>query len=485
MVKLLPGKKNLLKPGFNGLATILVLCLSFTVWGHHNHDISLTAENSGEKQPQLTLTKTASPQTYSAEDQEISYTITVSNTGTETLTNVLVTDPLTGLTALIIVMPPDASHEYTDTYLIEFDDLLNGSVENTATAQGFDPEMNEVSVSATEIIFAELDDLEVVLVSQTDVLCFGEASGAAEIAVSGGLEPYAITWFTEPIQTGNLATNLPAGSFVVDVTDTTGVSLQLTVNINQPEAPLHNTYEITPLRCHGDMDGAINVEVFGGTPPYNFLWDTGETTQNLSQLGAGSYALIIEDSHGCVMEETFTLSQPDQLTLTNINISGVVCKEDEEGMIQFTVSGGTAPYTFLWNDGSTEPGRINIPGGEYYVHVSDANGCELFYDFFVPYQAEDCELRISQGLSPNGDGFNDYWAINGLIRFPQHVVKVFNRYGTLVFEASPYFNDWDATPNRGRVATGSDGKLPAGTYFYVIELEPGTQPETGYIYIAR
>jgi gliding motility-associated-like protein/uncharacterized repeat protein (TIGR01451 family) len=438
-----------------------------------------------QKQPQLTLTKTATPQTYSAEDEEITYTITVTNTGTETLTNVLVSDPLTGLTALIIVMPPDASHEYTETYLIDFDDLLNGSVENTATATGFDPEMNEISVSATEIITAELDALEMLLVSQTDVLCFGEATGAATVAVSGGLEPYAITWYTDPVQSGPAAINLPAGTFVVEATDTTGASVQLEVTISQPEEPLDIMAELTHLLCHDDTDGAIVVEVFGGTPPYTFLWSSGETTQNISQLGAGSYTLTIEDYHGCTMEETFILQQPDPLAINNISITGVLCKEDPEGAIAFTVSGGTEPYAFNWDDGFSGKDRDGLTGGDYLLEVTDANGCGLWYDFFVPYQAEDCELRISQGLSPNGDGFNDFWNINGLIRYPQHVVRVFNRYGTLVFEASPYFNDWEATPNRGRTATGPDGKLPAGTYFYVIELEPGVQHETGYIYIAR
>jgi large repetitive protein len=433
--------------------------------------------------PSLVVTKTAEPQVYSFAGEEITYTITVSNTGNAILTDVVVTDPLTGLDTTIEELLPGATVTFTETYIITYEDLFEGSVVNTAIALGFDPEGNDVTESDTETIYVILDDIEIILVSQTDVLCFGDETGSAEIQIVGGLYPYTITWYTDPEQTGLVATNLPAGTYVVIVTDALGNTTQLTVVITQPAAPLNITYQVTNVLCNGNNTGAIDVEVFGGTEPYSFLWSNGSTTQNLSNLIAGNYSLQIEDAHGCMLSLETTVTQPPALSISNISIEGVLCKEDEEGSIQFTVGGGVAPYTYLWSNNATTAGLVNVPGGDYWVIVTDANGCELAYDFFVPFEVEDCEFRIPQGLSPDGDGFNDLWEINGLVRFPNNVVRIYNRWGTLIFEAAPYQNNWDGRPNRGTGSAGSNGILPTGTYFYVIELQPGMKPITGYIYL--
>ncbi|MEE4177750.1 MAG: HYR domain-containing protein [Bacteroides sp.] len=435
--------------------------------------------------PSLLVTKTADPQTYSNVGEEINYTITVTNNGNATLTDVVVTDPLTGLDFTIETLLPGETATFNETYIITYDDLFNGSVENTALASGFDPEDNEVTQSDTEIIYVVLDELQITLVSQTNVLCFGDETGAAEVQVAGGLYPYTIIWYTDPEQTGTTATNLPAGTYVVIVTDALGNTATITVIITQPEAPLNITYQVTNVLCNGAATGAVDVQVFGGTPPYSFNWSNGATTQNISELFAGTYSAIIEDANGCLLDLEVEITEPDALYISDIVIEGVLCMVDEEGSIQFSVGGGVTPYTYLWSNGATTAGLVNVPGGDYWVEVTDANGCLLSYDFFVPYQEEDCELRFPQGVSPDGDGFNDTWVINGLIRFPNNNLRIFNRWGTIVFEAAPYQNDWDGRPNRGRPADGPDGILPTGTYFYVIELEPGMNIHSGYIYLVK
>jgi gliding motility-associated-like protein/uncharacterized repeat protein (TIGR01451 family) len=435
--------------------------------------------------PSLLVTKTADPQTYSNVGEEISYTITLTNNGNATLTDVVVTDPLTGLDFTIETLLPGETATFYETYIITYEDLYNGSVENIAFAAGFDPEGNEVAQSDSEIIYVVLDELQITLVSQTNVLCFGDETGAAEVQVTGGLYPYTIIWYTDPEQTGTEATNLPAGTYVVIVTDALGNTAQLTVTITQPDAPLNITYQLTNVLCNGAATGAVDVEIFGGTQPYTFQWSNGATTASINDLLAGSYSLLIEDANGCILELEVEITQPDALNISNINIVGVLCMEDQEGSIMFTVNGGVPPYTYFWSNEATSAGLVNVAGGDYSVEITDANGCVLSYDFFIPYQEEDCELRFPQGVTPNADGFNDYWVINGLIRFPNNKLRIFNRWGTIVYEAYPYKNDWDGRPNRGRPADGPDGILPSGTYFYVIELEPGMDPISGYIYLVK
>jgi len=147
--------------------------------------------------------------------------------------------------------------------------------------------------------------------------------------------------------------------------------------------------------------------------------------------------------------------------------------------------GGTAPYTFLWNSGSTEHNLYNVVEGDYEVTITDVNGCELVVAFYVHYLEEECLLYIPGAITPNNDGYNDVFFIRGLHRNPDNALTIFNRYGSLVFEASPYQNDWDGVPNRGRVRTDADGRLPAGTYYYILVPEPGEKPLTGYVYLIK
>jgi len=97
----------------------------------------------------------------------------------------------------------------------------------------------------------------------------------------------------------------------------------------------------------------------------------------------------------------------------------------------------------------------------------------------------DCDVLVQGAITPDGDGINDVLRITGLDCYPNNTLQIFNRWGTLVYEASPYRNDWDGVPNRGRVVTEADGRLPAGTYYYVLEFEPGEKPLSGYIYLIK
>jgi gliding motility-associated-like protein/uncharacterized repeat protein (TIGR01451 family) len=434
--------------------------------------------------PELTITKTADRETYNNEDEIIEYTLIVTNTGNVTLTDITIDDPLTGFNEFIASLAPAETISLTTTYTVIYADLIAGSITNTATAST-NYNGTDLIRSDTEIVLYELLDPEInIIIVTSDVLCFGESTGTAEAIISGGLQPYNITWWTDPVQTGPMAFDIPAGTYVVMVTDTLGNTAQETFTINQPLEPLNILEYITDVGCHGEQSGFIEIEVFGGTQPYSFLWSNGETTQNIYNLAAGMYSLLIEDVNGCILETEFEITEPDPLFISNIEITGTVCITDETGIVTFDTNGGVPPYSYLWSNGSNEHHLINVVSGDYSVEITDSNGCTLNYDFYIPYETEDCELIISQGFSPNGDGFNDFWVIDRIISYPQNKVQVFNRWGTLVYEASPYNNDWDSTPNRGRIFDSS-GKLPAGTYYYLITLEPGGEIITGWVYIAR
>jgi gliding motility-associated-like protein len=99
---------------------------------------------------------------------------------------------------------------------------------------------------------------------------------------------------------------------------------------------------------------------------------------------------------------------------------------------------------------------------------------------------DNCALLVSKGFSPNGDGENDFWLIEGILAYPDNNTKIFNRWGNLVFQKDGYDNDevvWGGQSEGGLIL--GENEVPDGTYFYVIELGNGERPVSGYIVVKR
>lgn len=129
------------------------------------------------------------------------------------------------------------------------------------------------------------------------------------------------------------------------------------------------------VSCFGGNDGFVEVEASGGTPPYTYNLN-GLNTSNSSTLTAGTYNISITDAVGEQSELTAIISEPTLLegTLTTTNIS---CNGGDDGTIDLTVIGGTAPYSYLWSNGSTSEDLSGLTAGAYSVLVTDANACIL------------------------------------------------------------------------------------------------------------
>ncbi|MEO0526487.1 MAG: gliding motility-associated C-terminal domain-containing protein, partial [Bacteroidota bacterium] len=93
-------------------------------------------------------------------------------------------------------------------------------------------------------------------------------------------------------------------------------------------------------------------------------------------------------------------------------------------------------------------------------------------------------LNIFSEFSPNGDGVNEFFQIDCITRFPNNTLKVYNRWGNIVFETEAYANDWDGISN-GRAVVNKGEKLPVGTYYYILDLGDGSRPIADWLYINR
>jgi len=131
------------------------------------------------------------------------------------------------------------------------------------------------------------------------------------------------------------------------------------------------------VSCFGGNNGAVDVTVTGGTMPYSYVWNTGDVTEDLSNLTAGNYTVSITDANGCTFSLVTTVTQPNGPLSPSIVMTPVGCFADSTGSINLTVTGGTPPYQYYWSNGDTTANLTNLTGGSYSVYIVDSNSCNI------------------------------------------------------------------------------------------------------------
>ena len=208
---------------------------------------------------------------------------------------------------------------------------------------------------------------------------------------------------------------------------------------------LTETINATNNLCYGVCNGALASTPVGGTPPYQYLWNTFGTDSMITGLCAGHYTLLLTDSNGCHISDTADLTQPAQYIVTGA-VTNVACSGFNTGAVNLTISGGTSPYTFAWSNQATTQNITTLTSGPYSVTVTDAHGCTQIASFYVG-QSEGIHTNVSL-YQPRCAGGNDGFisvAVTGGI--------------------APYRYSWSTTPTQiGATATN----LVAGTYTLTI-----------------
>ncbi|HCM60073.1 MAG TPA: hypothetical protein DIS74_06835, partial [Bacteroidales bacterium] len=339
--------------------------------------------------------------------------------------------------------------------------------------------------SDTTLTITEPLPFSAVIDNTVDVTCNGGTDGAVNVTLEGGTQPYTISWTGPDGWTASTATitGLGAGTYSLTVTDLNGcASFSYIEVITEPAAieitgSLISDYGGFGVTCPGSADGSISVTAQGGTPPLEFTWTgPGGFTSNelsLTSLSAGTYNLAIVDAAGCVLNEDYTLTAPESMSISAVT-TDASCPDTPDGSIALTVTGGSGTLAFLWNDGVTSTNRIAILPGDYTVTVTDENGCEQTSIVTLGVIGENC-LRVYEIITPNGDGRNDTWHLRNAELYPDAEVFVYTRWGKLVYHSANATDQWDGTFN---------GKLlPNDSYHYVIHLNNGSEPRTGIISI--
>ena len=210
----------------------------------------------------------------------------------------------------------------------------------------------------------------------TDVLCNGDSTGSATAIVNGGTPPYTYSWNTGA--TTNSISGVPAGTYIVTVTDSNSCVIVGSFVISEPPAIVCASSS-TPAGCNGGANGTATVTAAGGVQPYQFEWNTvpPQFSHTATGLSAGTYTVTITDANGCTETCSATVSQAPALTCNTDVIKDLDCFGDTTAKAMVNVSGGTPPYTYFWSTNPAQTTQVanSLGAGSYSVIVTDAQGC--------------------------------------------------------------------------------------------------------------
>jgi hypothetical protein len=205
-----------------------------------------------------------------------------------------------------------------------------------------------------------------------NVNCFGESNGSIALAASGGTPNYTYNWGNG--NTSQNYTGLAAGTFTATVTDNNGCSTTTTNTVTQPSMALSATMNGTNITCNGASNGLANVVTNGGTSPYTYIWSVGATNEYVGSLDVGTYNVSITDANNCATTASIAITQPDILVTSSVATAQSSPNVDN-GTATVSVTGGSAPYSYVWSNGENTATISNLAPGTYSVIVTDASGC--------------------------------------------------------------------------------------------------------------
>ncbi len=209
----------------------------------------------------------------------------------------------------------------------------------------------------------------------------GQADGNISLTVTGGKPPYQFQWdsLANFAQTPQLK-NVPGGLYSLLITDDQGCEQPVDIALDEQNAPQIALDSISIQRpaCHGLKNGKMAVQAAGSA--WTYLWSSGETTAQASQLAGGRVTLRVTDSSGCAAFGGWQLDEPDPIR-TSVKIENVRCPGEKNGAVQLAARGGHGgPYRYHWSNGWSGERIGGLEGGVYRCTIWDVAGCKQLKD---------------------------------------------------------------------------------------------------------
>lgn len=215
------------------------------------------------------------------------------------------------------------------------------------------------------------------LVDTNMTKCYKDSNGVAIVAVTGGVYPYTYNWAPSTTETDSVVNTLKAGIHRVIVVDNNLCRDTLkNIVINQPDT-MTFVFTQTQATCYDSLTGRAKVTVTGGTPTYTYAWSTGGTNDSIMNYHSGIYNVTVKDFNLCTKSGSVTITQP-AVYASAYTIDSAKCNGSSTGKAKIQVAGNNAPYTYLWNDGTTKDSIINKLSGQFTVITTDTKGCKKY-----------------------------------------------------------------------------------------------------------
>ncbi|GAA4274599.1 T9SS type A sorting domain-containing protein [Aquimarina gracilis] len=268
---------------------------------------------------------------------------------------------------------------------------------------------SEVLIRATDTTYTFIEpELLQVSLQSTSISCDAGNDGTATVSITGGTAPYHIEWSTG--ETTATATDLISGTYIAYVTDSRGCQASGRVFVEQPGGIVVTVNTQKDPTCFDGNDGEIALTVTGGTPPFMYQWDTGETSISLSNLSAGVYTLSITDDEGCKAFEQIELKNPEQITL-DLGDNRTICT-DQSLIIDITIDDANATYSWASDNGfrSSNPVVELNTAGIYTATITNALGC--VHSDTVHVTTSDAEIDAEFVIATQGNAKQEVVLVN-------------------------------------------------------------------------
>ncbi len=237
--------------------------------------------------------------------------------------------------------------------------------------------------------------------------------GKIDVDVTGGMPNYRYKWkrlpnTNQPADTTDIISGKRCGNYEVSVTDSKGCVAKDTFRIECAVFPLTcTTMLVDTLKCNGDCNGGVRVDVNGGVIRYRYQWSTGnsaDTLLNLKNLCAGTYTVTVTDNLGTTCTSSITVTAPPAIKIV---VTDSTCTNASAGSNKVDVTGGTPAYTYEWRNGSgnivsTAEDLSNVAAGTYTLKVTDSKGCSGTYTATILVCNNPQPLNVTTTIDPKG-----------------------------------------------------------------------------------
>ena len=294
------------------------------------------------------------------------------------------------------------------------------------------------------------------------LLCFGDNNASVNLTISGGTSPYNEIWAN-----GVTPNNLGPGNYNYTITDSNGCSINNSVVISEP-SQLSSTISSTDITNCINNDGSIDLNVSGGTGPISYTWSNGSTNEDLINLSADTYFVVISDSNNCILTDTAVIE--NYISSLNISLSSpiyngenLICYGDNSGSISSTTTGGVGQLIYTWSNGQTVNSISNLSAGTYSLNITDGLGCSATESIILsePDELTSTYIKTDVSCFNANDGsaiVNFFGGTTGSVPGDTNYILGWQGLTTILFNPIAQFETSIVAPNG----------IPAGIYPYSV-----------------